>query len=113
MFGPPGGRLNGIGVRGVFSFRNNFIEVRSGVVTSFYDGIALYGSGEIVEHIRAIANLQEGITVGAFGTGNHRVLANTAMNNGKWYFSRLRSSGRTLGFQPGQLPRTRLSRTWA
>jgi hypothetical protein len=82
LFGPTGGRLNGIGVRGVFFFRNNGITVHSGVVTSFYDGIALYSSGETVEHIQAFGNLQEGITVGSYGSGGHRVVGNTAMNNG-------------------------------
>jgi parallel beta-helix repeat protein len=81
LFGPAGGRLNGIGVRGIFSFHNNFIEVRSGAVTSLYDGIALYGSGETVEHIRVSGALNVGIFVGIYGSGGHRVVGNTAMNN--------------------------------
>lgn len=74
LSGPPGGYLNGSGAFGIVG--NNGMEVRSGVVTSFYDGIA-YGSG-LYENIRAFNNVSVGIDVAP----GSRVVGNIAVNNG-------------------------------
>lgn len=59
------------------------IEVRSGAVTNFSGaGIWLVGSGNTVEHVRAIGNLGSGMVIqGGTVTGN-RVVGNTANSNG-------------------------------
>lgn len=82
--GPPGSTINGTGVVGVITNGVGFegITLRDGVVTGFFPGIELFGSGHRVERIRALDNLGAGISVGypspvsAPQTG-HQVVGNT------------------------------------
>jgi hypothetical protein len=79
IFGPPGTRLNGDDVYGIFTFQHNAIEVRSGALTRFVDGIGFSGNGFTIEKIRAFNNSQVGINI-VSGSG-HRIVGNTAMGN--------------------------------
>ena len=74
--GPSSG--NNIGISTDVSTRKG-IEVRSGAVTKFSDGIFLQGSGHTVKHVRAIGNADFGIDVEATGS---RIVGNTANDNG-------------------------------
>ena len=84
IVGPPAATVNFIPVMGIVSF-NNGTEVRSGIVTTFWDGVALLGAGARVEHIRALNNSSHGIIVEhefqPFLLQGHRVVANTAIGN--------------------------------
>jgi hypothetical protein len=85
IFGPPGGRINGIGVNGIdgTSFDLSLISVSNGVVTGFRNGVILFGIGHVVEYIRVKNCFDVGILVNLVFEqgGGHRIVGNTTIGN--------------------------------